>query len=169
MDREGIQKALDRFKKHVISQARANLTRGNKNVTKGLYNSIRGTAKLSKNSIEVNFSMEEWGLYQDKGVSGTERKYTTPYKYTSKQPPARVFDKWVVRKGIAPRNKDGTFLNRKSLNFAIARSIYKKGIKPSLFFTKPFEAAYRNLPNELIDVYGLEVADLFTSSLKDIK
>ena len=37
------------------------------------------------------------------------------------------------------------------------------------FFTKPFESAYKNLPDELIEKYGLEVLDLFRSSLKDIR
>ena len=54
-------------------------------------------------------------------------------------PPSKAFDKWTVRKGIAPRDKEGKFLKRQSLNFLIARSIYKKGIRATLFFTKPFE------------------------------
>ncbi len=105
--------------------------------------------------------MEEYGFYQDKGVSGTKKKYDTPFKYTNKMPPPSAFDKWTIRKGIAPRKSGGQFQTRKGLNFAIARSIFEKGIKPSLFFTKPFEAAFKNLPDEMIESYGLDVETLF--------
>ncbi len=73
----------------------------------------------------------------------------------------KSLDKWIIRRGIAPRGKGGQFMSRKSLKFLIARSIYMTGIKPSLFFTKPFEAAFKNLPDDLIESYGFEVEDLF--------
>ena len=74
-------------------------------------------------------------------------------------------DKWIVRKGIAPRDEKGRLMNRQSLKFAIAKSIFNKGIKPSLFFTKPFEKAYKNLPNELISAYGLDITKIFTDTI----
>ena len=155
------QEVLDRFVKHVVSQAKKNLTTTNKNASKKLYNSIKGEAKAFPNSIGIYFDMEEYGFYQDKGVSGVKRKFNTPFSYKSKMPPPKAFDKWTIRRGIAPRGAGGKFQSRKGLNFAIARSIFEKGIKPSLFFTKPFEAAFKNLPDDLIEGYGLEVEDLF--------
>jgi hypothetical protein len=168
------QELLDRFIKHVVSQAKRNLTTTGKNASKKLYNSIQGEAKAFPNSIGIYFDMEDYGFFQDKGVSGTKKKYNTPFSYKSKggknglkgMPPPSAFDKWTIRRGIAPRNTKGQFQTRKGLNFAIARSIFEKGIKPSLFFTKPFEAAYKNLPDELIDKYGLDVIELFDSIMK---
>jgi hypothetical protein len=155
------QETLDRFIKHVVSQAKKNLTTTGKNASKKLYNSIKGEAKAFPNSIGIYFDMEEYGFFQDKGVSGVKKKYDTPFSYKSKMPPPKAFDKWTIRKGIAPRGAGGKFQSRKGLNFAIARSIFEKGIKPSLFFTKPFEAAFKNLPDDLIESYGFEVEDLF--------
>jgi hypothetical protein len=155
------QETLDRFIKHVVSQAKKNLTTTNKNASKKLYNSIKGEAKAFPNSIGIYFDMEEYGFFQDKGVSGVKKKYDTPFSYKSKMPPPKAFDKWTIRRGIAPRGAGGKFQSRKGLNFAIARSIFEKGIKPSLFFTKPFEAAFKNLPDDLIESYGFEVEDLF--------
>ena len=160
------QEVLDRFIKHVVSQAKKNLTTSGKNASKKLYNSIKGEAKAFPNSIGIYFDMEDYGFFQDQGVSGIKKKYNTPFSYKTKMPPPKAFDKWVVRRGIAPRNTKGQFQTRKGLNFAIARSIFEKGIKPSLFFTKPFEAAYKNLPDELIDKYGLDVIELFDSIMK---
>ena len=163
MKQTELQLELNKFRDYVISQAKANLTRQRKNVSKGLYNSIKGNVKANPNSFEMDFSMEEYGFYQDKGVSGIKKKYNTDYKYTNKMPPAKAFDKWVVRKGLAPREK-GKFKNRKSLSFAIARSVYINGIKPSLFFTKPFEKAYKRLPEDLVEAFGLDAIKLFNTT-----
>ena len=158
---------LEKFRDYVIQQARSNLSRLQKNSSKKLYNSITGEVKVMPNSMRVFFDMEEYGFYQDKGVSGTKRKYDTPFRYTNKMPPPKAFDKWIVKKGIAPRGKGGIFAKRKGLQFAIARSIFEKGIKPSLFFTKPFEAAFKNLPNEMITAYGLEAEETFNTIMEE--
>jgi hypothetical protein len=164
MQQSELQLELNKFRDYVISQAKANLTRGGKNVSKGLYNSIKGNVKANPNSFEMDFSMDEYGLYQDKGVSGIKKKYNTDYKYTNKMPPAKAFDKWIVRKGLAPREK-GKFKSRKSLSFAIARSVYYNGIKPSLFFTKPFEKAIKRLPNDLVEAFGIDAIKLFNNTV----
>jgi len=35
------------------------------------------------------------------------------------------------------------------MGFILAQSIKRKGLKPSLFFTKPFEEGLKRLPEEL--------------------
>jgi hypothetical protein len=167
MEKNEQQIILEQFRDYVIQQARSNLSRLQKNSSKKLYNSIKGEIKAMPNSLRLYFDMTEYGFYQDKGVSGTKKKYDTPFSYTNKMPPPKAFDKWIVKKGIAPRNKDGKFTTRKGLQFAIARSIFEKGIKPSLFFTKPFEAAFKNLPNEMIEAYGLEAEETFDTIMKE--
>ena len=169
MEQTEVQKTLDTFKNYVIQQSRSNLTKLKKNSSKKLYNSIKGTAKAMPNSFSLEFSMEDYGYYQDKGVSGVIKKYDTPYSYKSKMPPPSKLDKWIVRKGIAPRDKQGRLISRKSLQFLIARAIFKNGIKPSLFFTKPFEQAFKKLPNELVTSYGLDVIELFNMSITQPK
>ena len=148
---------LNKFAKYVIQQSRSNLSKGKKNVSKELYNSLGYEISQSGSSMSLGFDIVDYGKFQDRGVSGTEKKYNTPYKYTNKMPPAKAFDKWTVRKGIAPRGKGGKFEKRKGLNFAIAKSIYKKGIRPSMFFTKPFAAAFKRLPDELVEAYSIGI------------
>ena len=162
-----VKEELNRFAKYVISQSRANLTRGKKNSSKDLYNSLDSEVKVSKNSFELSFLMEDYGLFQDKGVSGVKKKYNTPYSYTSKMPPPSKMDKWIVKKGIAPRDKNGKFISRKSLQFMIARSIYNNGIKPSLFFTKPFEKAFKGLSKDLVEAYKLDVEQLMKNTINN--
>jgi hypothetical protein len=167
MEKNEQQIILEQFRDYVIKQARTNLTRLKKNSSKKLYDSIKGEIKAMPNSLRVYFDMADYGFFQDKGVSGTKVKYDTPFSYTNKMPPPKAFDKWMVKKGIAPRNKAGQFQTRKGLQFAIARSIFEKGIKPSLFFTKPFEQAFKNLPDEMIEAYGLEAEETFDTIMKE--
>ena len=48
------------------------------------------------------------------------------------------------------------------------KSVYNKGIKPSLFFTKPFEQEHlKKLPDELINSFGLDVEDFLAFTLKE--
>lgn len=167
MEKTEVQKELERFRDYVVSQSRRNLSRLKKNSSKRLYQSIKGDVKAMPNSFSLELSMEDYGVFQDAGVSGTKKKYNTPYSYKSKMPPVKAFDKWLVRKGIAPR-KNGKFASRKSLAFLIARSVFRNGIKPSLFFTKPFEAAYKRLPEELVQKYGLDAMKLFNEQVDNI-
>jgi len=146
---------LNKFAKYVIQQSRSNLTKGKKNASKELYNSLGYEVSQSAKTTSLAFNMADYGKFQDRGVSGTKKKYNTPYSYKTKMPPRKAFDKWIVRKGIAPRGKGGKFLSRQSLQYLIARAIYQKGIKPSLFFTKPFERAFKRLPDDLIKQYSI--------------
>ena len=175
-----VKDELNRFAKYVISQSRANLTRGKKNSSKELYNSLDSNVKVSKNSFELSFLMEEYGVFQDKGVKGTKSNYVenkdSPFSYKSKggknglkgMPPPKAFDKWIVRKGLKGiRDKKGQFISRKSLQFMIARSVFEKGVKASMFFTKPFEKAFKGLNKDLVEAYKLDVEALMKNSINN--
>jgi hypothetical protein len=160
--------ALNKFAKYVIQESKNNLSKSNKNVSKELYNSLGYDLNVSKNSFSLSILMEDYGVFQDKGVSGTEKKYNTPFKYTNKRPPASAFSNWVVRKGLkGTRDAKGRFVSRKGLMFAVANSIFKKGIKPSMFFTTPFQKAFKDLPEELILSFGLDLERFIDFTIKD--
>ena len=166
MDNKQTYKYLNEFAKYVIQQSRSNLSKSNRNSSKSLYNSLDSEIEVSANSFRLAFLMEDYGKFIDKGVQGSnpsgikkgvQKAPNSEYRFKSKSIPTKVLDKWVIKKGIAPRNKSGKFLSREGLKFAIAKSIALQGIRPSLFFTRPFEAAFKNLPDELTQAYGLDV------------
>jgi hypothetical protein len=166
MDNKETYKYLNDFAKYVIQQSKSNLTKSNRNSSKSLYNSLDSQIEVSANSFRLAFLMEDYGKFIDKGVQGSnpseikngvQKAPNSEYRFKSKSIPTKVLDKWVIKKGIAPRNKSGKFVSREGLKFAIAKSIALQGIRPSLFFTKPFEAAFKNLPDELVQAYGLDV------------
>jgi hypothetical protein len=158
---------LNGFGKYVIQQSRSNLTKQRKNVDKNLYNSLNFEKNVSKNSFQLSFVMEDYGKFQDKGVSGTEKKYDTVFKYTNKMPPVKPLIEWVSKRRFQFRDKKtGKFMSYKSTGFLVAKGIYKNGIKPSLFFTKPFEKAFQTMPDELLKAYGLDVEKFLQSTIK---
>jgi len=158
MQLKEVEKILNKFAKYVVKQTRTNLTKNKKNASKQLYDSINYRVNRYKDSIDLLFSMEEYGFFQDLGVSGVKKKYNTPYSYTSKMPPPKSLDKWIVKKGLkGTRDEQGKFIPRKSLQYLIARSIFMNGIKPSYFFTKPFQSAFKYIPNELKEAFIFDI------------
>ena len=96
--------------------------------------------KGTQNSIEVH--AEDYMLFRDQGVDGIKRKNDpskkydlgTKFSYKGKMPPSKDLSKWAKKKGLKLK-KGQTY---EGLGFVIARSIKEKGIKPSLYLTKPF-------------------------------
>lgn len=164
--REYSAEVLSRFARNVINESRQNLL--GRNASRKLTRSLGYDLKVNPNSLSLEIEMEDYGKFQDKGVRGSDpkaKRYNTPYRYTNEMPPSKVFSQWTVRRGIAPRGEGGKFLNRKSLQFAIARNIYKYGIKPTLFFTRPFRKYFETLPDEIVEAYGLDAEDLMRFTL----
>jgi len=160
---KSLQNELNKFAKYVIQQSRSNLSKSDKNVSKELYNSLGYNVEVTDKGAELGFSMEQYGEFQDKGVRGkssSAKAPNSPFRFGSgtgkKGGLTNSIDKWVRRRGIQFKDrKSGRFLSYQSTAFLISRSIYQKGIKPSLFFTKPFVAAFKRLPDKLIEAYSI--------------
>lgn len=188
MEKDEQLKQLEKFRDYVIKQARSNLTRLGKNSSKKLYDSISSEIKVMPNSIRFYFDMEEYGFYQDKGVKGKDpSKVSKNARIKGQQAPNSPFkfgsgthmgtwasfvnkiDIWARKKNIRLRDEKGKFKkgNYKTISQIIAKNIYMRGIRPSLFFTKPFEQAFKNLPDELIQAYGLEAEEQFDTIMKE--
>jgi len=149
------EKALKKYADFVIKKSQQNLSKG------GKFGSYNKSGALSKsldykiNNGKVTFRGLKYGEYLDQGVKGAKSTYpessTSPFRYRNLRPPASVFDKWTIKSSIAPRDKKGRFLKRKSLNYIIANSIFKKGIRATMFFTKPFEEALPLFEDEIME------------------
>ena len=173
MNTEALERYLNSFGKYVVQQSRTNLTKGKKNVSKDLYNSISFKVITTAKGFSVQFYMDSYGTFVDKGVSGTEvkrsfkdykgRTISSPYKYTTKQPPSRVLDKWIVKKGIAPRDEKGRFMSRKSISFLIARSIKRKGIQGISFFQKPLMLGLKQFGKEMLGAVKNDIINGLTT------
>jgi hypothetical protein len=173
-----VDNVIKKFRDYVIQQSRSNLTKGGKNVTKKLYDSLKGEIVTDKGFSIVGFSMDDYGSFQDKGVKGqssSAKAPNSPFKFGSGTGPkgglTKGIDKWVRLKGFQFRDKtSGKFMSYQATAFIITRSIFHKGIKPSLFFTKPFEAGYKKyIDVDLLKAFGQDVETMVDVNLKDIK
>jgi len=123
-----------------------------------LRKSLKGEVKAMPNSFEADILMEEYGEWVDKGR-----------KRGKGVPPNVLFNKsgsggWIKEKPIRLRDAQGNFTKvtdakMQSLAYLINRKIKKKGIEPTNFLTDPFERKFKDLPQEIIEAYGLDVED----------
>jgi len=166
---------LQAFNKYVIQQARTNLTKSNKNVSKKLYDSLKAQTKVNPNSIENYIEMEQYGQFLDLGVKGkvsSQRAPNSPFKYGSgtgkKGGLTEGIRGWVKARRFQFKNREtGKFMSYEQTAQLITRSIYLKGTKPTLFFSKPFAKGFESLPDELIKAYGLDIESFLKFTLKE--
>ena len=170
------REALNKFGKFVIQQARSRLTKGKKNVNKKLYNSLEYLPYQKGDIVGVKFFMEDYGKFVDQGVKGANpnRLPKGSKKYGQQQAPDSPFQfgkgrggglrkgltDWIRQRGIRGRDKKGRFITRKSLRYMMVRSIYLSGIKPSMFFTVPFQQGVKKLPKELQEKFVTDLQNI---------
>lgn len=147
MKGENTKRALDKFGKYLVKESRKNLTRKKKNVTNSLYESLDFDVKAMPNSFEFDFLMNEYGEWVDKG------------RKAGKNPPFSPLRKWVEDRRIQFRSNKGKFQSYDQTAWAIVKSIGKKGIPASNFYSRPFNLGYAKLPNEIVEAYALDVED----------
>ena len=169
MDLKKMKEELNDFGKYVVQQSRTNLTKGKHNATKELYNSIGYFVDKTAQGYKISFEMEDYGMYQDRGVKGVKSNYVvnknSPFSYKQNsnliglEYHTGVFAKFAKRMGMQPRDKKGKFGSYKTMGFILANSIKNKGVKASMFFTKPFEQAFKRLPEELAESLAKDLTD----------
>lgn len=153
-------KELGKMGKEVRRRARISLKARGKVVTGNLYNSIKYEQSVSRNekSLNLRFSFPgaDYAGFVDEGVRGalsSAKAPRSPFKFGTGSGPSGglrpAIDKWVVKKGIAPRGAGGQFAKRKGMVFAISRSIYQTGIKPSYFFTNAYDRTLKKYSPKL--------------------
>ena len=162
MKTDNIERYLESFGKQVVNRSKGNLQKAGKGGK--LEESMKFEVITTTDGFTVQFYMSSYGQFVDKGVSGTQTERTfkdykgkvikTPYSYKNSkghsQPPSKALDKWVVRKGIAPRDASGKFMKRKTITFLIARSIGRNGIQGISFFQKPLGLGLKQFGKDLL-------------------
>jgi len=129
-----------------------------------LRNSIRYNVSVSKkqSSFEFDISMEDYGENVDKG------------RKPGKGIPVNESLKWIKSKPIRIRDlKTKSFVKAtesrvNSLAFLINRKIKEKGIAATNFLSDPFSKEFKDLPDDVIEAFGLDVEQFLEFSLKEI-
>ncbi len=172
---KNLQTELQSFGKYVVQQSRSNLTKQKHNVSKELYNSIHYKLEEKNGNFDLAFIMDEYGTFLDKGVKGAnpslvkggkQKGGNSPYSFRNKRPPMQPIADWAKKRNIRLRDKEGKFKkgNYRTIGFILQRSIFAQGIKPSMFFTKPFLAAFDRYPELLSKAFAQDIIDIFKNN-----
>lgn len=168
LKRDYVQEVLDTFLKTVISQARRSMTLQSISTTGALYDSFQREVEVHPNSISASIlsdEFNEYGKFVDRGVKGVESGHSIRgYSFKSKggknglkgMPPPYAFKLDKLQRPVSDTQA-----------FATAVKIFKQGIKPSLFMTKPFESAFEKLPQDVVEAYGLDLENFMDFVLND--
>jgi hypothetical protein len=158
---KALERYLNSFGKSVVNKSKGILKKKNKVVTGNLLNSIKFKLVNTPVGVNVEFSMLDYGEFIDKGTSGSQKKRTyvdyegkrknSPYSFGKSRDGGltRGLDKWIVMRGIAPRDAKGRFISRKSLKFLMARKIYTQGHDGLSFFQKPLGLELRGFASNI--------------------
>ena len=104
-----LKKAIDKFGNSVVSHARQNLKKKDKNTSGQLSKSLSYDLDITNNVYSITFNWEEYGKFIDKGVKGVggtkadgskwklKRVSGSPYRYKKKKPPIMAFNGWTIR------------------------------------------------------------------------
>ena len=172
---KNVDEIVTKYAKYVVQQSKSNLTKDKKGGG-DLYNSVSYKIEKSQDDFLLEFLMEDYGVFVDKGVKGKTSTYPetsaalSKFQYGSGTGPKGGLTKalynpetksgWIKKKKFQWKDKKtGRFLSYESMSYLIARSIYNKGLKANLFFTKPFEAGLKRLPDDLIKGFALDIED----------
>jgi hypothetical protein len=138
MARKLIKKqAMDEFGKLWVKTLREQLITTQpfpKRATGKLYNSVQYRVTQREDDWTLTLLSEDYLKFVDKGVSGTQRKYNTPYSYKTKKPPISVIKQWTRVKGIP-----------EEAAYPIQNKIFRFGLKPTNVINKSIrEIEYRS-------------------------
>ena len=159
------------FIRNISRRARTNLTQGDRNVSKGLYRSLKGEQIVNENVIEVNFTYSDYGDYQDQGIKGWKSSMKapqSPFKYKKKLANFKAIRGWVGARRFQFRNKKtGVFMSYDSTAFLIARSIAAKGIEATRWFSEAVDKYLPTFMNDFLDKYAMDLEDFETNKLNN--
>ena len=173
-----LEKELERFSAYVIQQARSRLARLGKKDGQ-LYKSLKPNIDQEKDAFLIEFLMEDYGLFVDKGVKGKnpsrvspnakikgQQAANSPYRFGSgsKRGTFKKFSQKMAefakakkirfRQGTTGKFAKGGY---KSMGYVIASNIYNRGLKPSMFFSVPFERGQKRFSDKFLEAFALDI------------
>jgi hypothetical protein len=178
---DNVQATLLRMAESVISKAQANLNRSGAEATGELEKSLHfEDVKFEGTKMYVDVLVLERYKFTDQGVNGVEKSHGSPYsfktKYANKKMATELL-KWMrvrgrramkykaisktERKDKSIKRKTAKSDDLKSLAYATAVSIKKKGIKPTKFFTKAVKSTEKEFKKELAAGFKLDIINAF--------
>ena len=179
---EGLTNELDIYWMELVEELQASLrkeygyTSGLTGQSIGEYNT--NPISITAQGIKVTLGMPDHYIYLDRGVNGalssrgalpTEDGKVFSYKKGGKMPPIEAIRQFMRNRGIDKPKRSNTNAGRKKskedelngIAFAIARSIWAKGTKPTKFYSNVVnDKRMLALENRLMAKFGSLITDI---------
>ena len=150
-----IKKVLTVLGKDIVTQAKKNIKTSDISSKGLLYNGMKSKSKVNENSVNLTISLADYWEYIDYGVEGVggqkadkvvngktvkgekwklKKVTNNKFKYREKMPPPSAFSRYTSDRGG---------------QFAIAKSVFHRGLKTTSFFNDPFDAETKELGEKI--------------------
>ncbi len=161
----------------MVEDAQKNLIKSNSNASGELSKSLVANEPQVKGSVlSIDIEMLYYGLFVNKGVKGTQKGSSKAgYKFTKDAPSTEFTDSikaWLKHAKKSTRNtgkqtfganeKKNASLADESKAWVIARSIMRRGIKPTGFFDKAAQKAKKKYSERLGKALEIDVITSIT-------
>tara|TARA_B100000700_G_C15049794_1_gene859714 strand:+ start:2897 stop:3469 length:573 start_codon:yes stop_codon:yes gene_type:complete len=184
---QAVERYFESLGREIVKRAKRNLK--DKKGETSLSRSIKFKLKEIRGSYELQFFMDAYGNFVDKGVRGAggiiksgenkgnwggKRFYKT-YKGKKRQSPYifgsrksrggsiyKGIEDFIKKKGIKGRDKKGRFITNKSLMFAMTKVLWIKGIHGISFFQKALQFGVSTMPEDLGAAIKKDIIDNLT-------
>lgn len=117
-------KLFNQYGDSVVKEMKTRLRRAGKTATETLYDSLAYEVLTEGQVFELDFLMEDYGDFVDKGRNGKLKRWRKDGSNNPKFPPRRHIRQWMRVKGIDEK-----------FEYPILRKIGLYGIAPTNFFT----------------------------------
>lgn len=145
-------KAFEEIGQLLVDEIKAQIQKANKIASGSLLESIRYVVNPKDGSIEIDILGEPYLLYVDKGRRPGLRMI-----------PTKPIEDWLDKKNIK------VIGNKKSVAFAISKSIQIKGIPATNIIQKAINNIMLQVKIILVEGFGKDLAQEIVQSLKQIK
>ena len=156
-----------KYKSVITDELEQSLDNVNRVASGKLRQSIRVDIDEEEEKISLSLYMDDYWKFVDKGVDGTQVKHGSPYKFTKKNVDNDAMLSFMKFRGITgkaaktikPRKEPipQSKLNEQTA-FLIGRSVAKKGLKPTDFFTDVInEDLKKRMSKDILKALGKDI------------
>ena len=153
------------LRQQTIDELRQSLTDVDRVALGTLQSSIRVEVEHNDSIVSFIIYMDDYWKFVDKGVSGTKKKFDTPFSFKKKNINQRAALDFIAARGLYEwKDKTGKVVfttrkkvrnrktkafrpksdNYKTLGFLVGRSISNWGVKPTNFYSDVINEAWMN-------------------------
>lgn len=177
-----LKTALQTLGRETVRGARNNLKRDKNKSSGSLLNSLNSKVIDNRDGYDLEFYMEEYGMFLDAGVYGSDPSLVNSkqskgkqkgrdtnsvftgvggiaerFSYKKKKPPMESLIGWSQRNNIKLKTKNGKLASSTSVAFWLQKRIFAQGIAPTLFFTTPFLKAFKEMPEKILKEFDIYI------------